>query len=72
VAPQGLMTMGKAGLRELQCPAVEAGTHGESLSTRGCALGSLNTPALNRRGDRSPVALNEHDSGASPRRRARA
>ena len=46
MALQGLTDMEKAILLERQCPAVEARTHGESLSTRGCALGSLNTVNL--------------------------
>ncbi len=64
--------MEKAVLLERQCPAVEARTHGESLSTRGCALGSLNTPVLDSTDDRVVVIPKENCPGASARSRVRA
>ena len=53
--------MEKAILLERQCPAVEARTHGESLSTRGCALGSLNTPVLGSKENMVFILLNKYE-----------
>jgi hypothetical protein len=58
VASQGLVTMERMTLFERQCPVVEARTHGESLSTWGCAQGSLNTPVSHSMNDRSLVIQN--------------
>ncbi len=59
MALRELATMEKAIRLELQCPEVEARTHGESLSTRGCALGSLNTPGLDSRENKIRILLKQ-------------
>ncbi len=57
MASQRLIDMEKAKLLKRQCPEVKARTHGESLSTKSCVLGSLNTPVLDSKDDRSPIIL---------------